>query len=73
MTERQRLDRWMDKHNIGNTDLARRLDFDRSYIYLLRTGGRDITDAFRWRFRSAYGNELADEIFGRPQPNTHPA
>lgn len=54
----------------GKTDrvLAETLGLDPSYVWLLRKGQRQITDAVRWKFAEAYGYETALKVLGEPEP-----
>ena len=54
---------WMELEGLTDRQLAERLRMDASYIWMLRTGTRPISDGFRWRFGRAYGFELATKIF----------
>lgn len=60
---RRNLRAWM-KGRISNQELANELGFSPVYVSYLRTGKRDISDAFCWRFTSRFGPDAAAEIFG---------
>ena len=58
------LAKWMDAMQIGDQELANKLGINRSYVALMRTGRRNMSDGFRWRFANAYGFDQARRILG---------
>ena len=44
---------WMELEGLTDRQLAERLRMDASYIWMLRTGTRPISDGFRWRSHSS--------------------
>jgi hypothetical protein len=64
MEQKDRLNQWMAATQTSPTELADRLGYDYTYIWMIRVGQRDITDSFRWRFAGAYGYEAAVRVLG---------
>lgn len=63
MTDRERLIAWMQENDMNGSELARRTGDHRSAIFMMTTGQREVNEAFKWRFGSAFGFDLAASIF----------
>ncbi len=69
METKDRLVAWMHDKGMKQKDLAKALGFETSYISMIVSGQRVITDAFRWRFAQAFGFDVAAELFGDGEHN----
>lgn len=56
---------WMYSEDMTDRALAERLNMDPSYIWMLRTGARQISDGFCWRFGREFGFDLAVKLLDR--------
>lgn len=55
---------WMEIEGMTDRQLAEKLGMDTSYIWMVRTGARDVSDGFRWRFGRVFGFDLAAKVLG---------
>ncbi len=55
---------WMRGRNVTTSGMAADLKLTPVYISYIRTGKRQISDSFKWRFTSHYGVDAAKQIFG---------
>lgn len=65
---------WMRGRNVTTNGMAADLKFSPVYISNIRTGRRNISNSFKWRFIARYGADAASQVFGdlpnSPQPGT---
>ena len=60
----ENLKTWLEKQNITQAELAKRLGHSFEYVNRVVNGKMPITDAFRWRFAQAFGFDVAEQLFG---------
>ena len=63
MDERERLVQWMKIKELNSYALARDTGDTKSSISMIVNGRRSVSDAFKWRFRKAYGDDEATRVF----------
>ena len=63
MDERERLVEWMRLKGKTSYAVAVATGDSTSNISMIINGKRSVSDAFKWRFRIAYGNAEANKIF----------
>ncbi len=63
---------WM-RGRVTTQKMSEDLGFTPVYISYIRTGKRQISDSFKWKFTTRYGTEAAQQVFGdlpdSPQPD----
>lgn len=59
---------FLSERNMTQTELAERLDFRSSYISMIISGKRPLTDTFRWRFMQAFGADPANSVLEQSEP-----
>jgi hypothetical protein len=65
MDEKQRLLQWMQEHGHDYRSLAAATGDTYSNIHMMTNGKREINDAFKWRFKTAFGDKEANKVFGK--------
>lgn len=63
LSERERLIRFMDAHEMTYKDLARQMKWSPTFIFGALGGAWSLTDSFRWAFAKTFGFEAAAQIF----------
>ena len=63
MNDRERLIQWMQDKKLTPAALAAETGDTRSLVAMIVNGGRPVGDAFKWRFRQAFGDEAANDVF----------
>lgn len=66
MEEQIRLQEWIKENDFTLSDFGKEVGFHRSTISLVVNGKRPITNNFRWKFREAFGEDVANNIFHSP-------
>ncbi len=51
---------FLHERNMTQTELADKLGVQPSYVSMIISGDRAVSDAFRWRWLSAFGQPLED-------------
>ena len=62
-TDSERLNTWMRERGFNYRTLAEVTGDTYSLIYMMAKGQRDVNDAFKWRFASAFGWDEAQRVF----------
>mgnify|MGYP005858787231 CR=1 FL=1 len=62
----KKLDAWMTSQGYTDRMLAERLGVDPSYVWYIRNGKRNLSDAFRWKFATQFGVQFANRLFDDP-------
>ncbi len=53
---------WLNTENMSQAELARRLDFEPNYVYMVVRGDRGLSPGFRLKFQKAFGFDPADQF-----------
>lgn len=61
---------WMNRNEMSNTQVAKRMGIGRELVWRFVTGERPVTERFKWRFVETFGIDAAIEVFGDSIPNT---
>lgn len=64
--DKERLAKWMEANGYTVRSLAEKTGDTVSSIHQMVKGDRAINSAFKWRFKQAFGNEIADSVFCEP-------
>lgn len=67
MGEKERLVQWMQARGFTIESLAAATGDSYSSIYMMLRGGRELSDAFKWRFALAFGWSNVEQVF-EPTP-----
>ena len=54
---------WLKLEKLTDRQVSAALGVDPSYIWMIRTGKRDMSDSLKWRFGEVYGFDLAVKLF----------
>jgi hypothetical protein len=63
MNDKQRLAQWMKDNGYSTRTLAAKMGVSHTGIHLIANGPRPVSDAFKWRFKRAFGGKIADSLF----------
>jgi hypothetical protein len=63
LAERERLVTWMNENGYRETTLAAATGDFYNNIKAMLKGDRRVSQAFKWRFEDAFGNEEANKVF----------
>jgi plasmid maintenance system antidote protein VapI len=63
MDERERLVQWMKIKGLNAYALAKATGDTTSTVSMIVNGKRSVSDAFKWRFRKAFGDSEATKLF----------
>lgn len=62
-TERDRFVQWMKDRGLSTKAVADATGDTYSMVHMIVNGNRPLNDAFKWRFKVAFGDEEANDIF----------
>jgi len=60
---------FLHERNMTQTELADKLGVQPSYVSMIISGDRAVTDAFRWRWLQAFGAEAVRVLNGEDDAN----
>lgn len=63
MSERERFLQWMKDKGLDTKTVAEATGDTYSTVHMISKGDRPVSDAFKWRFRCAFGDQEASLVF----------